>query len=588
LSELKILYVDDEQANLTNFQIAFKRQYEVITAKSGDEALVLFHDNKNIAIVIADQRMPGLSGVELLEAIKAQNEDVIRIILTAYTDTDDIIDAINKGNIYQYVLKPWEESDLLQLFKRAEEKYLLRLQNHQLIEKLEADIYKRKQLEAKLVRRDMILAEVSDMAVKLLLKNDWETHTEELLGRLGVALGLCRVQVFKHHFDSAGEIEARQLFGWSQERLPDTVLLDFPYQEVPINSWLQDFLQLEHISGNAIDFNTDIARWLNSFGIKSLAFMPISVDNDTWGFLGFMDCYNEREWAKLELDALTTSATLIGTAIAKEELEKELTLQQEQAAHSSRLTALGEMASGMGHEINQPLSVINLDTENGLKYLEANTSDHFIPDIFGNIKKQVGKITLLVERMRSFSYGPTGKLEKICLREPLENAIVFFQEQFRQNGIEFEVVVGDTLPVVACDESQFEQVIVNILSNARHAVEARYENDNKFGKRISVTLTLSQSDEHAFRLQSHYNRKPCSQVIVLEVEDNGVGMDQTTMDRCLEPFYTTKEVGEGTGLGLSVSNGILKRMKYHLEIESSVGLGSVFRILIPVSVEDMV
>ena len=582
------MYVDDEQANLTNFQIAFKRQYQVISAKSGEEALVLFHDNPDIAIVIADQRMPGLSGVELLEAIKEQNEDVVRIILTAYTDTDDIIDSINKGNIYQYVLKPWEERDLVQLFKRAEEKYLLRVQNHQLIKKLETDIYQRKQLEAKLVRRDLVLAEVSDMAVKLLLKNDWETHTEELLGRLGVALALCRVQVFKHHFDSAGKREARQLFGWSHECLPDRVLPDFIYQEVPINAWLQEFLQLEHISGNVINFNTDIARWLNSFGIKSLAFMPISVENDTWGFLGFMDCRNEREWSKPELDALTTSATLIGTAIAKEELEKELTLQQEQAAHSSRLTALGEMASGMGHEIHQPLSVINLDTENALKYLEANASDRFIPGIFGNIKKQVGKITLLVERLRSFSHGPTGKLKKICLKEPLENAIVFFQEQFRQNGIEFEVLVGDTLPVVACDESQFEQVIVNLLSNARHAVEARFENNNTFSKRISVTLTLSQSDEHAIRLQSHYNRKPCSQVIVLEVEDNGVGMDQTTKDRCLEPFYTTKEVGEGTGLGLSVSNGIFKRMKYHLEIESSVGLGSVFRILIPVSVEDMV
>ncbi|MGB5686333.1 MAG: response regulator, partial [Candidatus Electrothrix sp.] len=137
MTKLKLLYVDDEKINLTNFTIAFRAKYQIYVASSGQEALEVFKNNDNIAIVITDQRMPGMTGVELLQHIKKHNKDVIRIILTAYTDISDIIDAINKGHIYQYIVKPWVENDLLQVLDKASEKSLLIRENKRLVKELQ-------------------------------------------------------------------------------------------------------------------------------------------------------------------------------------------------------------------------------------------------------------------------------------------------------------------------------------------------------------------------------------------------------------------------------------------------------------------
>ena len=137
MTTLKLLYVDDERVNLTNFTIAFRAKYQIYTANSGREALEIFQENDDIAIVITDQRMPGMTGVELLQKIKRYNEDVIRIILTAYTDVAEIIDSINKGHIYQYIVKPWAENDLLQLLDKASDFFLLARENKELIKELQ-------------------------------------------------------------------------------------------------------------------------------------------------------------------------------------------------------------------------------------------------------------------------------------------------------------------------------------------------------------------------------------------------------------------------------------------------------------------
>jgi C4-dicarboxylate-specific signal transduction histidine kinase len=133
----KILYVDDEEVNLTNFRIAFEGDYEVLTALSGAEALSLFHDNKDIALVIADQRMPGMTGVDLLAEVLRTAPDTVRMILTAYRDVDAIIDAVNKGYVYQYILKPWDEGDLRLAMDRAVKMYLLGRENKALLRVIE-------------------------------------------------------------------------------------------------------------------------------------------------------------------------------------------------------------------------------------------------------------------------------------------------------------------------------------------------------------------------------------------------------------------------------------------------------------------
>ncbi len=118
----KILYVDDEESNLTVFEAAFEDVYTVSVAQSGAEALDVLRRNP-IEVLVTDMRMPGMSGVELLERVIPEWPDVIRIILTGYTDIDAVVRAINRGQVYQYVPKPWDEREVKILLDRAITRY---------------------------------------------------------------------------------------------------------------------------------------------------------------------------------------------------------------------------------------------------------------------------------------------------------------------------------------------------------------------------------------------------------------------------------------------------------------------------------
>ncbi|MEO1627683.1 MAG: response regulator, partial [Bacteroidota bacterium] len=127
-----ILYVDDEADNLLAFRAIFRRQYKVFTALGGQAALELLQ-TQAIDLIVSDQRMPKMSGVELLEKVRHQQPDMIRMVLTGYSDVQAIIDAINKGQVDRYITKPWNVEELRMIISNALEAYSLRKQNKQLL-----------------------------------------------------------------------------------------------------------------------------------------------------------------------------------------------------------------------------------------------------------------------------------------------------------------------------------------------------------------------------------------------------------------------------------------------------------------------
>ncbi len=128
----KILFVDDDPVNTEHFVLSFEDEYDIITAVSGEEALEIFNRQSGISVVISDQRMEGMSGVELLSTIYAHHPDTVRIIITGYVDVSDIIDAINRGHIYQYVLKPWDIVQLRLILEQATQTWRLTRENQRL------------------------------------------------------------------------------------------------------------------------------------------------------------------------------------------------------------------------------------------------------------------------------------------------------------------------------------------------------------------------------------------------------------------------------------------------------------------------
>lgn len=141
--KIKILYVDDEVGNLKAFKAMFRKDYEVHIAESAEEGKKILEE-VDIEIIFTDQRMPQMTGVEFLESIIKQYPDPIRILVTGYTDIEAVIDAINLGQVYRYVSKPWERRHLETVIKNAYEVFSLRQENKELTKSL---IQANKQLE---------------------------------------------------------------------------------------------------------------------------------------------------------------------------------------------------------------------------------------------------------------------------------------------------------------------------------------------------------------------------------------------------------------------------------------------------------
>lgn len=120
--KIDILYVDDEENNLISFKATFRLKYNITTAVSADAAMKIL-ETKPVEIIITDQRMPNMTGIEFLEKIIEKYPDPVRILLTGYADMNAVIDAVNKGKIYHYLSKPWSETELDETINKAFEFY---------------------------------------------------------------------------------------------------------------------------------------------------------------------------------------------------------------------------------------------------------------------------------------------------------------------------------------------------------------------------------------------------------------------------------------------------------------------------------
>lgn len=133
--KIRILYVDDEVHNLQAFKATFRRIFTVHIAESGKEGLEIFQ-NTELDVIITDQRMPEMTGIQFLEEVQKLNPEPMRILLTGYSDINAVIDAINKGQVYRYLSKPWQEDELRTTIESAHEVFRLRKENKVLLEKL--------------------------------------------------------------------------------------------------------------------------------------------------------------------------------------------------------------------------------------------------------------------------------------------------------------------------------------------------------------------------------------------------------------------------------------------------------------------
>jgi class 3 adenylate cyclase len=137
--KLSVLYVDDEEQNLVSFKAAFRRHYTIFTATSGKAGLEILQ-NEKISLVITDQRMPEMTGVQFLEKLIPSYPDTIRMILTGFSDIEVIIEAINTGRVFRYITKPWDTNELKMTIDNACQLYRLQRSNKQLLDELQLKV----------------------------------------------------------------------------------------------------------------------------------------------------------------------------------------------------------------------------------------------------------------------------------------------------------------------------------------------------------------------------------------------------------------------------------------------------------------
>ncbi len=153
MTRARILYIDDEPINLSLFSASFGHEFEVFTADSGTAGLEVLAREGEMAAVLADQRMPGQAGTDVLARVRELYPDTIRIMVTAYTDTEYLIEAINRGHVYQYVVKPWKEQELRFILAHSIKTYRLAKRNQELLGELEQANRRLRRLNAELEER---------------------------------------------------------------------------------------------------------------------------------------------------------------------------------------------------------------------------------------------------------------------------------------------------------------------------------------------------------------------------------------------------------------------------------------------------
>jgi signal transduction histidine kinase len=257
---------------------------------------------------------------------------------------------------------------------------------------------------------------------------------------------------------------------------------------------------------------------------------------------------------------------------------------ERQLLQNEKLAALGLLVSGIAHEINNPNTFIAFNLPILREYLEALIpvfDDYagcnpglelfhmpyaeFREDLFrlvDNMQHGSSRIDSIVSSLKSFvRKRDRSELHSTNLQELIQQTLAICLPEIRKNVNTFEVIIPDDLPNIITDAEAVQQVILNLLINAAHACD-------KKDSRITVRAMLETSGETD---------------LVIEVNDNGIGMDNRIRERIFDPFFTTKSSSLGTGLGLYVCYNLVEGLGGRIEVESTPGVGSTFRVVLPSS-----
>jgi len=247
---------------------------------------------------------------------------------------------------------------------------------------------------------------------------------------------------------------------------------------------------------------------------------------------------------------------------ARKNLEK-IQEYQEQLNHSSRLASIGELVDSVAHEINTPMGIISAHADSILLQEEKNSLYKVELEI---IKKQTKRVSEYTRSLLNFSKRIAFNPERVDVKDLINESVYLLQPRFREKRIQIIKDVPDKQTIIIGDKRQLEQVLINIFNNAIDSIEA----DGK------INIKLKEINV----LQNKIYQDKVTECVSILIEDNGAGIIKENLIKIFDPFYSTKEKN-GTGLGLSITKSIVQKHKGQIDVNSEVGKGTTFTIIIP-------
>jgi PAS domain S-box-containing protein len=538
----KILIVDDKVENLVVLEKIFAAlDAKLIRAKSGNEALAKMLEHE-FAVALIDVQMPGMDGFETVEIMRqqgdAKRQPVVIFISAIYSEDYYKIKGVETGAI-DFITKPINAKILSGKVSLQLDLYKHRKSLEEANDTLELSVQERtsdlEESNRKLVieidghkRAEKALQEVFEFREKIISESP-----------VGIAIydaksGQCM---------SANKSMA-ECIGASQDEMLGQNFLE-------IKSWQQSGL-LESAKS----------------ALKSSSHKELEVTvTTTFGKHCSLHCHfapflaGNNEYLLLTLSDITE----------RNKAERESLKMEQQLFQAHKMEAIGTMAGGIAHDFNNLLTIIRGNVD--LLQIQQHDPSR-AKECFGHIQHAVTRSTDLVQQILSFSRQSEQRLEPVTLSAVINNNLKLLRSSI-PTTVEILNTITEEL-IISADKTQLQQVLINLCTNAVHAM------DEKGLLRVDlqeVELSTEDLPVGTVQLPGQYAK--------LSVSDTGVGMDKTTQDKIFDPFFTTKSIGEGTGMGLAVVHGIMASYDGFITVDSQSGRGTTFNLYFP-SIKNLV